>query len=93
VAQLVHNFRVINAELRNAIYQYAIKFSNGKEKVLGMPKSSKWNLYAQQLDPFALHEWFGFKLAAASGENAVRSRFCEVGHRLSLKTGEIPQDE
>ena len=65
------------AEARNKIYQYAIDIDN-KKWFLGMPKSRRWMLYAQQLDPFGLHNWFGFYLARATDEYAARTQFCEV---------------
>lgn len=64
-------------ELRNKIYQYAIDIDD-KKWFLGMPKSKKWMLYGQDLDPFALHEWLGFELARGTGEYAIRTQFCEV---------------
>lgn len=69
------------AEVRNKIYQYAIDIDD-KKWFLGMPKSRKWMLYAQQLDPFGLHNWLGFNLTRATGQYAARTQFCEV--RLSL---------
>ena len=66
-----------NAELRNKIYQYAIDIDD-KKWFLGMPKSRKWMLYAQQLDPLGLHNWLGFEVARATGQYAPRTQFCEV---------------
>lgn len=65
------------AEQRNKIFQYAIDIVD-KKWFLGMPKSKKWMLYAQQLDPFGLHNWFGFYLARGTGEYAAKTQFCEV---------------
>ena len=35
-------------------------------------------LYGQQLDPFGLHNWFGFELGRLTGEYAIRTKHCEV---------------
>lgn len=65
------------AELRNTIYQYSIGFHR-KKALLGLPSDKKFILYGQDLDPFALHEWFGYKLAAQTGEYAIQNQYCEV---------------
>jgi len=43
-----------------------------------MPKSKQWILYAEQLDPLGLHEYFGFEVARATGEYTPRTQYCEV---------------
>lgn len=68
---------ILSAELRNTIYQYAIDIDD-KKWFLGMPKSKKWLLYGQDLDPFALHEYLGFDFAQKTGEYAIRTQYCEV---------------
>jgi len=66
-----------NSQQRNNIFQYAIKF-DAKNWFLGMPKSKQWILYAEQLDPLGLHEYFGFEVARATGEYTPRTQYCEV---------------
>lgn len=70
-----------HAELRNKIYQFAVDLDD-KKWFLGMPKSKKWMLYAQELDPFGLHNWLGFNLTRATGEYAARTQFCEASADL-----------
>ena len=61
------------------LYKYKVKFTDKKRWFLGIAQNKKWNLYAQQLDPFAVHEWFGYELSRGTGEYTVGDQFCEVG--------------
>lgn len=71
--------KLFSAERRNRILQYAIDIDD-KKWFLGMPKSRKWMLHGQQLDPFRLHQWLGYNLTRATnpGVWAARTQFCEV---------------